>query len=160
MIFKQVREIVNGTKTQTRRIMKPGERLVWNDDDNYHHIVLTPGGRVKWRVGQDYAVVPKRGYHGVHYDIETRIIYGHGYEPLGEASKPSGIIVPLRYKILSIHHEPLQDISEKNARAEGLNGFGNARLGYSRLWESINGPCSWDDNPAVWVIKFEVLRPE
>lgn len=29
------------------------------------------------------------------------------------------------------------------------------RQAYRKLWESINGPGSWDTNPYVWVLQFE-----
>ena len=66
--------------------------------------------------------------------------------------------------------ERLQDISEKDAIAEGspcideftgrevlfpsVSKCGNYRLGYRWLWESINGAGSWDANPWVWVLEF------
>lgn len=39
--------------------------------------------------------------------------------------------------------------------------LGNARMGFANLWNSINGwdgPKSWDANPYVWVIEFEVVK--
>ncbi|KKM69901.1 hypothetical protein LCGC14_1446220 [marine sediment metagenome] len=140
MIFtpEHIQKIVREAKTETRRIVKSGERLIWCDDDNYHHFILTPSGRVKWRVGQDYAVQPGRG----------KPCYIHNG-------------MPLRCKILRLSYsESLQAISSVDAKAEGLNGFGDARLGYARLWDSINKQpgTRWNDNPMVWVIKFEVLQ--
>jgi hypothetical protein len=69
--------------------------------------------------------------------------------------------------------ERLQDISEEDAIAEGVemvfrnslykdyNGSGlmfyTAARSFMSLWESINGPTSWDQNPYVWVIKYRVI---
>jgi len=162
MIFTQIRKIVERIKIQTRRIVKPGEHLVWNDDDNHHHFVLTPGGRIKWRVGQDYAVQPGRGYHGVFYDIDTGAVYGRGYEPLNDATRECRFIRPLRIKILSLHYpERLQTISSYDVIAEGMGGD-TSRADYERLWDNINKQpgTRWHDNPNVWVIKFEVLSNE
>lgn len=80
--------------------------------------------------------------------------------------------------------ERLQDISEKDAIAEGISkvpfrpcdgwpicdGYmvgkddgvtglqASAYKAYKKLWESINGTESWDLNPWVWVIDFKVLE--
>lgn len=76
--------------------------------------------------------------------------------------------------------ERLQDISEEDAVAEGVEtiqytgenagpnrysiNMGDCWLNsptaagaYRMLWESINGPGSWDANPWVWVVKFRRL---
>lgn len=77
-------------------------------------------------------------------------------------------------KIKSIRVERLSNISEADAKAEGVeiikheNGrplykpYGTDHYGFARpsnsfctLWNQINGPGSWDINPWVWVIEFE-----
>ena len=80
-------------------------------------------------------------------------------------------------EITDIRVERLQEISEDDAKAEGVEpwviGDGwreyglppdveaagthplrSARDSFASLWESINGPGSWKANPWVWVIEF------
>ena len=80
-------------------------------------------------------------------------------------------------EITEVRVERLQDISEADAMAEGIIahrkggwhteqppagiegsnhfGFKTARDAYGVLWESINGPGSWDANPWVWAVSFK-----
>lgn len=65
-------------------------------------------------------------------------------------------------EIIGVRVERLQDISEADALAEGVRMAGdepdmrwNPVQAYRHLWESINGPGSWDANPWVWVIEFK-----
>lgn len=68
----------------------------------------------------------------------------------------------LTLRITDVRVERLQDISEDDAYAEGVThaewGGMNAREGFRRLWESIYGTGSWDANPWVWVISFDVIQ--
>lgn len=62
-------------------------------------------------------------------------------------------------EITSVRVERLQEISNEDCFAEGMWEETNPevkcnRLWYSSLWETINGPGSWDKNPWVWVIEF------
>ncbi len=84
-------------------------------------------------------------------------------------------------EITSVRVERLQNISEADAVAEGVfRKVGNTPIGdmvetatdgqliyvdpsqareeYRRLWEQINGPGSWAENPWVWVIQFKRLQ--
>ena len=77
----------------------------------------------------------------------------------------------LTIEITGVRVERLQDISEADAIAEGVtavssggvtlftttgvNCFQTAKDAYAALWESINGPGSWDANPWVWVVEFK-----
>lgn len=65
-------------------------------------------------------------------------------------------------EITSMRVERLQDISVADAIAEGCPGGEHgdryaALEQYRALWESINGPGSWDTNPWVWVVSFKRL---
>lgn len=82
----------------------------------------------------------------------------------------------LTLEITGVRVERLQDISIQDAKAEGAWGpddsivdkvatyFGidvlaaNPRLAFQMLWESINGPDSWQANPWVWAIDFKRLE--
>lgn len=89
----------------------------------------------------------------------------------------------LHLRIESVKLERLQDISEEDARAEGISEVTkdgrlmkycvldrgdmsstpwaemprSPREAFALLWESINGNGSWDLNPWVWAIKFRRL---
>jgi hypothetical protein len=66
-------------------------------------------------------------------------------------------------EITAVCVERLQEISEADVQAEGCTGspLGPAadRLLFPTLWESINGPGSWDANPWVWVVGFRKVKP-
>lgn len=79
----------------------------------------------------------------------------------------SSTFMPRRFsrillKITDVRIERLQDISDEDAKAEGVAlpehtctmYDGIWRDGYRRLWESINGAGSWNLNPWVWAISF------
>lgn len=77
----------------------------------------------------------------------------------------------IQLEITSVRVERLQDISEEQAKAEGatcelaeidsvrLGAASTYRAGFQRLWQSINGPESWDANPWVWVVEFRRINP-
>jgi hypothetical protein len=78
----------------------------------------------------------------------------------------------IELEITQVRVERLQAISESDAVAEGAAGYEEGidapppdddqewsyRASYSRLWESINGAGSWDLNPWVWCVSFEVKK--
>lgn len=87
-------------------------------------------------------------------------------------------------EVVSVRAERLQDITEEDAIAEGIepdvtgicNGlygttyqgyynyakegyrYVDALTSYRSLWESINGPGSWENNPLVWRIETKPYR--
>jgi len=76
----------------------------------------------------------------------------------------------LTLRITGVRVERLQEISEGDAKTEGapfelgalestiLGAKAKYRSGFCRLWQSINGADSWELNPWVWVIEFEVIQ--
>lgn len=72
-------------------------------------------------------------------------------------------------EITGVRIERLQDISEADCIAEGSAGGHGSIPGYNysatpsehyqHIWETINGPGSWDANPWVWVVEFKVVKP-
>jgi hypothetical protein len=74
-------------------------------------------------------------------------------------------------EITEVRVERLQEISEADADAEGARDWAagqgtpvrdlmEARLQFRALWQSINGPESWDANPWVWVVAFRRVEQE
>ncbi len=68
-------------------------------------------------------------------------------------------------EITSVRVERLQAISEADAVAEGVTAGGSsmgiqftATQHFVALWDSINGPGSWDANPWVWVVEFRRIE--
>ena len=202
-----VRAILNGTKTQTRRMLKQflpccpehdSARGVWEvyNGDEVAAVLRCPYGRPGDRLWVRETWMPDAPRNGEWPDVE---FYGCGMSPrslipecyrhpwhvLHRATyegcelvgwKPS-IHMPrwasrITLEVTAIRVERLQDISEADAKAEGAsyhNGLGvghsgwrhddgavhnDARSAYAQLWNSINGPGSWDANPWVWVVEF------
>ncbi len=83
----------------------------------------------------------------------------------------------IRLEITGVRAERLQDISEADAIAEGIEPgaaegywrlYGREANGdmdrsqitsYRSLWESINGAGSWAANPWIWVVEFKRMSP-
>ena len=74
-----------------------------------------------------------------------------------------------RIEITGIRVERLQEITEEDAKAEGITNptinYGGEEkptfhtVGFHKLWDSINAKrgYGWSVNPWVWVIEFKKL---
>lgn len=187
-----VRAIIEGRKTQTRRVVKARhfpklEKFLGGLLDGKWNLIPLPYGkpgdrlwvRETWCLKEDpYNAEGNHDKTCVHYRADgykVRAVDGDGFQlwnkDNSEASpwRPS-IHMPrwasrITLEITSVRVERLQDISIDDAIAEGVfqgfdppdgHGFrSEARNLYRELWESINGPGSWDANPFVWVIEFK-----
>ncbi len=152
-----------------------GDRL-WIREDHYRYGhwelvpgVLTKGGRPKWRFVADSDSV-------LFEHHAARLSRVKGQEPISFFYKRLGRFMPRalsRLVVEIVHVEPrrLQDISNSMAALEGVqrhfddwkdytNVFGtclSARASFRTLWQSIHGMDSWDANPWVWDLSFQIV---
>lgn len=101
--------------------------------------------------------------------------YGMKKSGTAECRKVPAIHMPrwasrILLEISEVRVERLNDISEADAKAEGvswnrnpgavaLHGAETARDAYRTLWDQINGDGSWNANPWVWRISFRRITP-
>ena len=187
-----VRALLRGDKSQTRRIVtwhnstmdgkrsrKAFEALDWSMaramGDVF--IVADSGGvaravRPIWQPGDEMwvresirKIRSRSGEYIYRADIPTDVVSHFVWRSsLFMPRCASRITLP----ILSVRAQFLQDVSEEDAKAEGIQqndlgqwlpaypsaaGYTKARMAFESLWNSINGDrAPWDSNPPVWAI--------
>lgn len=198
-----VRAILEGRKTQTRRVVKPQPRLQpmpchyvpsgWAESDDIGCTCREVKcqfrkGMLLW-VRESFWAHPannafyKGGSGRIHYDAALDDAKRKSLRAEGWKRKPP-IHMPrwasrIALEITGVKVERLQDISEEDIYAEGierhadavslLNEFNAAHAleagidltpyplaWFCESWSDINGKESWDANPWVWVISFKV----
>jgi hypothetical protein len=173
---EMVRAILDGRKTQTRRIVKNmpqepacggyfdayngGPHWNWWTHDNRCCLPQIqcpygkPGDRLwvreTWRPSLSGGFTVYRADNGA--DERTKAL-ANAHKDSTMRWRPS-INMPryasrISLEIVSVRVERLHDISEADAIAEGAE---------TMLWESLNGAGSFIDNPWVWVVEFKKLN--
>ncbi len=179
MLFStpMVQVILNGTKTETRRIINPQPFL--------YKEYCSIKGKSEWYGlkgshndnPKEWIKFSKVKVGDIIWVRETFSEFGEGFiyrsDCLPEFSdmeikwKPS-LIMPkkacrLFLEVVSVSVERLQDIDEQSAINEGaITGRylglgqigGSVKEGYFELWDSLNGKSATLINPFVWVYKF------
>lgn len=139
MIFqKTIKQVLSGQKGQTRRLVQPGDRAIF-DHDLTTIFAVYRNGRLLYQVGKTYAAQPGRG------------------QPAAG-----------RIRLKSIRRERVNEISEGDAVAEGAKpgkgkgGYWNtARGNFADLWDSIHtGATAYEAGPEVWCLEFELCEGE
>lgn len=181
-----VRAILDGSKTQTRRVAKEFDGLRDLDKilarfPDQNGCRYGKAGDRLW-VRETFADLQGTGIeHRQPPDyILLRYAYAADTRPgsaADEARKDYGIrwtpsihmpraASRISLEVTGVRVERLQAISEADARTEGAEGdshpgtfVGTCRGNFARLWESINGAGSWDANPWVWVVEFKRVKP-
>ena len=139
-----------------------------------------PGDRLWVREAFAYSVIDPEGLSPEDDPENYDIIYRATDHPAGGWSDGEGNSIQAPWKpsihmprwasritleIVSVRVERLQDISEADAIAEGVNhslhlpGGRFANENYAHLWWQINGDGSWESNPWVWVVEFKRIEP-
>jgi hypothetical protein len=164
-----VRAILDGSKTQTRRVVKPQAAVL--TDEMARALGVQPPA------AQNPPVIPcPYGIPGDRLWVrETWADWSDGLAPADESShilyradtdrpdpkrwRPS-IFMPraasrILLEITDVRVQRLQEISDDDARAEGYDrSHAFPREWFALLWERINGADSWNTNPWVWAITF------
>ena len=192
---EMVRAILDGRKTQTRRVMKPqpepcyrgGHWWPSNAFKTMLHIEeQMQNGQGGWKgLAGDacpFGQVGDRLWVRETWTPESIDAEEGGYspdyratangQPLDGRWTPS-IHMPrwasrITLEITAVRVERLNDISEEDARAEGVAPSQHIitplealyRVGFLNLWQSIYGEESWSANPWVWVIEFKQVSEE
>ena len=192
-----VKAILDGKKTQTRRIMNPQlkDNAGWrglvplygfgdySHGHKYHgHFRLEEVPEVcpYGQVGDRLWVRETFFDNAFFEDDQDNVLYradGEFEEQIpedyiGAAWSPSihmfKWMARIWLEITKVRVERVQDISEDDAKAEGVPGIATHkpypkqyRDSFEVLWDSINlKRGSWESNPWVWVIEFEkILKP-
>lgn len=199
-----VRAILDGRKTQTRRIVKnhPGCGF---EIGGYHKAVTDRHGEQYPACNESFGIFAEDGSWSIECPYGQpgeRLWVRESWAPASAAlPSASGVVYRADYhtglekrdgdqkwkpsihmfrqdsrinlEITGIRVERLQAISEADAIAEGCiklpasgritdtkgGQYGGriwttARAWYAELWNQINGPLSWAENPFVWVVEF------
>lgn len=201
-----VRAILEGRKTMTRRVVKlrHGADVVVVNGQVWKPARVDYAGYVDCPYGQvgDRLWV-REAFSGPHcmdasdgckavppskWGDCSRIWYwADGNMTEGDWTRPRPSIHMPRWasrillEIVAVRVERLQDISEADAQAEGVERViagvgwrrycdpdseevgvqpcGDARRSFRSLWKFINGDESWNANPWVWVVEFKRVQP-
>lgn len=217
-----VNALIAGTKTQTRRILKPQPETFSIDNAGtqcevaLEHMSNEPLPRVRlgrvitlqqvrcaigdrlWvREGGEILTAAVSYNPHTHQDVWSPVGWRHAADKtivaLAEAGdidsyiddcsarKRPSIHMPrwasrLTLEVVDVKVERLHDISETDAKAEGIEVAehdddrwiypipgteeyaATARGAYQEVWEGINGRGSWEANPWICAITFRVIR--
>ena len=63
-------------------------------------------------------------------------------------------------RVTDVRVERLQEITDTDAHAEGMDSPSYPIIQYKDLWDDLNAKrgCGWDSNPWVWVYAFERIN--
>lgn len=185
---EMVRAILDGRKTQTRRIVKNVmlDNGIWlkkptkTRSGTTTHVLDAPKHNLcpLGKIG-DRLYVREAFKAGVC--TESTIAYKATHKPSDleegwyeEIKWTPSIHMPRRYsritlEITDVRVERLQSISEADAKAEGFDNsqsdatnsigwFEKPIRAFRRIWENIYGDDGWNNNHWVWVIEFKKVE--
>jgi hypothetical protein len=193
---EMVRAILDGRKTQTRRVIKLpqdiAKRYEYKGDDGGNKFLSKKSGHywvngyAMWRPQKIYQVGDllwvretwAKPFDNVLYKAnfgkdEYRFSQFMSADGKTKIKKwKSSMFMPkalsrIWLEVTAVRVEQVQDISEDDAKAEGVEESGGVEMKdgspcyswpYRELWDRLHGvdnPKAWESNPFVWVIEFK-----
>jgi hypothetical protein len=182
---EMIRAILTGTKTQTRRVIKP-------QPDNVRVSPFVPSGietvhgyELKCPYGlpgdllwvRESFMLDGADARPIGMEWDRKVIYKANSPEYGKFYKwKSSIHMPrwasrVTLEIVGVKVEHVQDISRGDAFAEGapdqwISQSGESRHfvpqdWYKELWDDLNFErgYGWSTNPFVWCIAFKAVKP-
>ena len=167
-----VRAILDGRKTQTRRVIKSrykdsfgwgaAKPLILGSQEDFDARYRCPYGKRGDKLWVREACYVEST--GTANGYGRHILYRATDQDAPVSKWTPSIHMPrwasrITLEVESVRVERLQDISAKDAIAEGCCDptSSTPKRAFEWLWESINGPGSWEANPWVWVVEFRKL---
>lgn len=184
-----VRAILDGRKTQTRRVVKEIPALGQPDEwckragtSEFESIVGSASRYCPYGVPGDRLWVREtwqetRPFTGnIEHDIQSTHAMYYADDNVRYRDKDKwrpSIHMPRKYsritlEVTGVRVERVQDISEADAKAEGVRDpicdcgdcIDCTYIGmFQDVWREIHGYDAWDKNPWVWVIEFKEPKP-
>ena len=173
---ENVRKILAGTKTATRRVIETplcrgiGLRNKQIKIERYHDYLLEQCpygkyGELLWVQEKWYGIRGEPVNHQLQYkadypdhlDDALKIDHAYGLYKWQPATIMPFWASRIKLLITRVHVELLHDMTKEDAHKEGCASIDEFR----KLWDSINAVrgYSWDVNPAVYVIEFKLIEP-
>lgn len=165
--FGLTRAVINGTKTQTRRII-PEKQLCdamayGGGDIELRNLALVVNA--PYKVGEVIAVAQSYQYLGL---FDCRDLAGYRNKMFVKAD-----LMPHRIRITDVRVQRLQDISDDDCQKEGVvathGGYGveeglnyqvfasTPREAFAALIDRVCGRGTWERNPYVLAYDFEMV---
>ena len=194
--YDLTRAVLEGRKTQTRRIItipkniqrqivgepkitgakdyRLGVEVRIYDDEDYDFVTMYV--QPVYLVNEIVAIA--RSYKDMSYGaLWDDCLEFEGVEPTKLAGWNNKMFVRADYmlhriRITKVRIQRLQDISDVDCMAEGINYyeqegfswcstgelFDTPREAYAALIDKISGKGTWESNPYVWVYEFELVK--
>lgn len=182
-----VRALLDGRKTQTRRVIKVAPAEATSAGTTYSSATGAsniwtwlsgdPMDCETWGALDDFSLPYKTGdslYVREAHAFDGPIVRYYATDHVHELRKKRPSIHMPRWAsritltVTDVRVQRLNDISEADAQAEGAPAIGadeapdederSHRWGFINLWNSLHGPGAWEANPWVAAYTFTVAR--
>jgi hypothetical protein len=173
---ESVRAILDGRKTQTRRVVSNRVLDIRQDLEDRYHSVGSVGDGMSVRIESETDTYLAHAPHKIGDRLWVREAYQfdtcgcvhykanqEGFDSNGQWKSP--MFMPrsfsrLTLEIVDVRCERLQDISSGDCIAEGYDRMGFVGHDFAAAWDALNKKrgFGWDTNPYVWVLEFKLLK--